>query len=180
MGHSNEQHHEHPTNKETLGWYKEHLKNGKVSEETFKREAITFFNLSQENSNKSKQIFKKEIEDFVKMHVNMQRKMLRDLLEKDGGTGKNYEIPPKNFREEITDEKERKKIFSEVVREKMKLSRKYKDWLGQNCCLLPSACCLIPGKITGEKKEIAEETENQIKLVRERSSGKNIFDVSTN
>ena len=152
MGHSNEQHHEHPTNKETLDWYKERLKNGKVSEETFKREAITFFNLSQENSNKSKQIFKKEIEDFVKMHVNMQRKMLRDLLEKDGGTGKNYEIPPKNFREEVTDEKERKKIFSEVVREKMKSSQKYQDWLGQNCCLLPSACCLIPGKIIGEKK----------------------------
>ena len=97
--------------------------------------------------------------------------MLRDLLEKDGGTGKNYEIPPKNFREEITDEKERKKIFSEVVSEKMKLSQKYQDWLGQNCCLLPSAFCLIPGKIIGEKK-IAEETDNQIKLVRERSSGK--------
>ena len=46
-------------------------------------------------------------------------------------------FPQKNFREEITDEQERKKIFSEVVREKMKLSRKYKDWLGQNCCLLP-------------------------------------------
>ena len=84
----------------------------------------------------------------------MQKKMLRDLLEKDGGTGKNYEIPPKNFREEVTDEKERKKIFSEVVREKMKLSQKYQDWLGQNCCLLPSAFCLIPGKIIGEKKKL--------------------------
>ena len=46
MGHSNEQHHDHPSNKETLDWYKEYLQNGKVSEETFKREAITFFNLS--------------------------------------------------------------------------------------------------------------------------------------
>ena len=27
------------------------------------------------------------------------------------------------------------------------------------------------------RKKIAEETDNQIKLVRERSSGKNIFDV---
>ena len=61
-------------------------------------------------------------------------------------------FPQKNFREEVTDEKERKKIFSEVVREKMKLSQKYQDWLGQNCCLLPSAFCLIPGKIIGEKK----------------------------
>ena len=40
------------------------------------------------------------------MHVNMQKKMLRDLLEKDGGTGKFFEIPPKNFREEVTDQKE--------------------------------------------------------------------------
>ena len=79
--------------------------------------------------------------------------MLRDLLEKDGGTGKNYEIPPKKLqRRGITDEKERKKIFPEVFREKMKLSQKYQDWLGQNCCLLPSAFCLIPGKIIGEKK----------------------------
>ena len=66
--------------------------------------------------------------------------MLRDLLEKDGGTGKNYEIPPKNFREEVTDEKERKKIFSEVVREKMKLSQKYQDWTK----LLSFAICMLP------------------------------------
>ena len=77
MGHSNEQHHEHPTNKETLDWYKEQLKNGQVSEETFKREAIAFFNLSPENSNKSKQTFKKEIQNFVTMHVSMLKKMLR-------------------------------------------------------------------------------------------------------
>ena len=36
MGHSKEQHHEHPSNKETLDWYKECLQNGKVSEEIFK------------------------------------------------------------------------------------------------------------------------------------------------
>ena len=58
MGHSNEQHHEHPSNKETLEWYKHRLQNGKVSEETYKREAVTFFNLSPEDSVKPKQIFK--------------------------------------------------------------------------------------------------------------------------
>ena len=136
MGHSNEQHHEHPSNKETIDWYKECLQNGKVSEETFKREAVTFFNLSPENSIKSKQIFKKEIENFITMHKNMQRKLLRDFLEENGGTGVNYEIPPKNFKVEVADEKERRKIFSKSVREKMQLSQQYQDWLGQNCCLL--------------------------------------------
>ena len=177
MGHSNEQHHEHPSNKETIDWYKECLQNGKVSEETFKREAVTFFNLSPENSIKSKQIFKKEIENFITMHKNMQRKLLRDFLEENGGTGVNYEIPPKNFKVEVADEKERRKIFSKSVREKMQLSQQYQDWLGQNCCLLPAACCLISGKKPHEKKDLAEGSNNQINLVRERSSGKNIFDA---
>ena len=69
MGHTNEQHHEHPSNKETLEWYKNRLQNGKVSEETYKREAVTFFNLSPEDSIKSKQIFKKEIENFVAIYI---------------------------------------------------------------------------------------------------------------
>ena len=42
-----------PTNNETLYWYKESLENGKVSEEKFKSEAITFFNLSPEQSTQS-------------------------------------------------------------------------------------------------------------------------------
>ena len=42
-----------PTNNETLNWYKDSLENGKVSEEKFKSEAITFFNLSPEQSTQS-------------------------------------------------------------------------------------------------------------------------------
>ena len=82
MGHSNEQHHEHPSNKETLEWYKNRLQNGKVSEETYKREAVAFFNLSPEDSFKSKQIFKKEIENFVAMHKNMKKTLLRKFWRK--------------------------------------------------------------------------------------------------
>ena len=78
-------------------WYKHCLQNGKVSEETYKREAVTFFNLSPEDSIKSKQIFKKEIENFVAMHKNMKKTLLRKFLEENEGTGINYEIPPKNF-----------------------------------------------------------------------------------
>ena len=48
-------------------------KNGKVSEEMFKNEAITFFKLSAEQSTKSKAEFKRQIEKFVTTHKNMER-----------------------------------------------------------------------------------------------------------
>ena len=157
MGHSNEQHHEHPSNKETLEWYKNRLQNGKVSEETYKREAVTFFNLSPEDSLKSKQIFKKEIENFVAMHKNMKKTLLRKFLEENEGTGINYEIPPKNFKVEVADEKERRKMFSKIINEEMLSSKKYKSWLGQNCCLLPASCCFISGKNLLRKKILLKE-----------------------
>ena len=69
-----------PTNNETLHWYKESLENGKVSEEKFKSEAITFFNLSPEQSTKSKQIFKREILNFMTEHTNMQKNLTREFL----------------------------------------------------------------------------------------------------
>ena len=39
-----------PTNKEALNWYKQNLKNGKVSEEATKSEAVVFFNLSEDKA----------------------------------------------------------------------------------------------------------------------------------
>ena len=44
-----------PTNKEALDWYKLNLKNGKVSEEATKSEALVFFNLSEEKATISKE-----------------------------------------------------------------------------------------------------------------------------
>ena len=32
---------------------------------------------------------------------------------------RNYKIPPKNFKVEVTDEKERRKMFSKIVNEEM-------------------------------------------------------------
>ena len=49
-----QKHRAKPTNNETLQWFKESLENGKLSEEKFKSEAIMFFNLSPEQSRKSK------------------------------------------------------------------------------------------------------------------------------
>ena len=47
-----------PTNKEALDWYKQNLKNGKVSEEATKRGAVVFFNLSEDKATISKAKFK--------------------------------------------------------------------------------------------------------------------------
>ena len=46
------------TNKEALDWYKLNLKNGKVSEEAIKSEAVVFFNLSEDKATISKAKFK--------------------------------------------------------------------------------------------------------------------------
>ena len=76
------------TNGETLLWHREGLLNGRVSEEKFKSEAIKFFGLSQEESCKSKQYFKKDIEDFITKHLNLQKNMLREFLSFKGVQGR--------------------------------------------------------------------------------------------
>ena len=45
------------TNEEVLEWYKNNLENGKVSEETIKREALKFFKISPDAA-KDKKRFK--------------------------------------------------------------------------------------------------------------------------
>ena len=116
-----------PTNKEALDWYKQNLKNGKVSEEATKSEAVVFFNLSEDKATISKAKFKKEIEGFIASHKSFQTLLLRHLLGEKGGSGKNYDIPPSNFRADISDEKEWKREFLTAGREETKLSKEYQD-----------------------------------------------------
>ena len=75
------------TNEEVLEWYKNTLENGKVSEETIKREALKFFKISPDAA-KDKKRFKIEVEDFVTKHKNMLRKMEKDCLKESGGSVK--------------------------------------------------------------------------------------------
>ena len=116
-----------PTNKEALDWYKQNLKNGKVSEEATKSEAVVFFNLSEDKATISKAKFKKDIEGFIASHKSFQTRLLRHLLGEKGGSGKNYDIPPSNFRADISDEKERKREFLTAGCEETKLSKEYQD-----------------------------------------------------
>ena len=68
------------SNGETLAWYEDCLLNGKVSEEKIKQESIKFFQLTTKESAKSKQLFKKDIQEFVSKHVNMQNCLTREYL----------------------------------------------------------------------------------------------------
>ena len=109
-----------PTNKEALDWYKQNLKNGKVSEETTKSKA-------EDKATISKAKFKKDIEGFIASHKSFQTRLLRHLLGEKGGSGKICDIPPSSFRADISDEKERKREFLTAGREETKLSKEYQD-----------------------------------------------------
>ena len=102
------------TNGETLLWHQDGLLNGRISEEKFKAEAIKFFGLTQEESCKSKQYFKKDIQEFINKHVNLQKSILREFLEENGGIGKHHETPPENFRTELQEEKQRRLAFFKI------------------------------------------------------------------
>jgi len=76
-------------------------KNGKVSEEMFKNEAITFFKLSTEQSTKFKAEFKRQIEKYVTMHKNVERGLNREIMRDNGGTGNHWDNPPNHFEVQI-------------------------------------------------------------------------------
>ena len=170
--------HRVPSIRETLSWYKDKLKNGKASEEMFKTEALSFFNLSPEMGAKDKRSFKREIEHFADMHQSLLRKWLREFLAENGGLGKNHDNPPSDFGLEIENENDRKRAFLKFGRDGVKSWWKYQDWLEEECALFRESVKNSKGKKPVEDKEDHdEESNNQIRLLRERSSGKNIWGI---
>ena len=166
-----------PTNNETLHWFKESLENGRASEERFKSEAISFFNLSPERSTMSKAMFKREILDFTSMHINTQRNLTREFLKDQGGSGRHSEMPPHDYQSEIENDKERKRMFLKFGREGMLLSKNYKDWLDEECKVFTDSIKRSIQRSGNDQEEIEDENSEKIKLIRERSSGRNIFDA---
>ena len=128
MGHSKEQDHLHPTNKEVLEWFKDVLENGKVSEEIFKSASVKFFNICQKME-REKKLYKREVEAFAAEHKNMLKRMEREFLKESGGSGKNHVDAPNDFMEDIEDERERKKAFLQFARDGVKSSKNYQEWL---------------------------------------------------
>ena len=75
---------------------------------------------------------------------------------------------------DISDEKERKREFLTVGREETKLSKEYQDQLRETCDLFSASVAKRETKM-GEQIQITEGST--IKLIRERSCGRNIFDA---
>ena len=111
------------------------------------------------------------------MHANMQKNLTRDFLRHQGGSGKHFEEPPNDFEAEIKDEKERKKMFSKFGREGMISSKSYNKWLGQDCNIFTDSMERSTERSVNEDEDIEDGLNEKIKLVRERSSGHNIFDA---
>ena len=99
------------TNGETIEWYKVYLDNGKISEAKIKNEALNFFDLSAEDQNKDKKVFKRHLEDLVKIQKKFETNLVREILKAKHGHGKNHENPPKEFFQEVDCEKTRRLQF---------------------------------------------------------------------
>ena len=137
------------TNEEVLEWYKNTLENGKVSEETIKREALKFFKISPDAA-KDKKRFKIEVEDFVTKHKNMLRKMEKNCSKESGGS------VPADFRPDIEDDRERKKEFLRFARESIRSSKNYQDWLDADCTLF------LPADVA-KKKVLSLDDKKMVK-----------------
>ena len=149
------------------------------SEAKIKTEAVKFFDLSDEEQNKDKKVFKKRLEDFVKNQKNIEKNLVREILKAKHGLGKHCENPPKDFLSEVDCEKERRLKFLKTARDEMKCGFKYKDWCSKEFRLFDSHNETLVRKLEQEQENVSQlmkESEG-IKLLRERSTGENIFDA---
>ena len=150
------------TNEEVLEWYKNTLENGKVSEETIKREALKFFKISPDAA-KDKKRFKIEVEDFVTKHKNMLRKMEKHCLKESGGSVKSV---PADFRPDIEDDRERKNEYLRFARESIRSSKNYQDWLDTDCTLF------LPADVAKKKVFLQENCQQILKQPNQIGAGK--------
>ena len=95
----------------------------------------------------------------------------------NGGSGKLNDIPPSNFRADISDEKERKKEFVSAGRQEMKLSKEYLDWLGETRELFSASVAKRQTKTDENVK--SELAFNSLRLANsKRSASKTLITLS--
>ena len=175
MRNSLEQH--RPTNDDTLKWFENLQKEGRVSEERIKNEAEIFFN---KEIKEDKKVVKKKLLGLVQKRNNVvlqfQRKLQKDL----GGLGKHFEKAPLDFGLDINEEKRRNFEFVKMCRAEIRNSAGYLEWLDEECTLMLDSKVEKLKKIQAEKDKILESAEGTetLKVVRERSSGPSITDTT--
>ena len=158
-----------PSIGDTLAWLDDLHKDGKVTEEKLKSEAQIFF--SHEIVEDKKGV-KKKFSDLVLRRKKQILTMQRELQIQLSGKGKHGEIAPDDFFPDIDDQKERNSMFTKMCRADAKDSEEYKKWLEER----------FDSRVGfNEQKTKAAGGESEsggFKLVRERSSGCNIFDTA--
>ena len=98
------------------------------------------------------------------------------VLKEKGGKGNHFEIPPADFLSDVDCAKKRRLAFLRNAREGMKSGSKYEKWCSSEFRLFDTPASK---KFHQEKENVSclVTGEESIKLVRERSSGDNIFDT---
>ena len=125
-----------------------------MSKSKIKDEALLFFQVSPEERLKDKKVFKIRLENLLKIK----------------------KIPPADFLSDIDCAKKRRLAFLRNAREGMKSGSKYEKWCSSEFRLFDTPASK---KFHQEKENVSclVTGEESIKLVRERSSGDNIFDT---
>ena len=158
-----------PSIGDTLAWLDDLHKDGKVSEEKLKSEAQIFF--SHEIVEDKKGV-KKKLSDLVLRRKKQILTLQRELQIQLSGKGKHGEIAPDDFFPDIDDQKERNSMFTKMCRADAKDSEEYKKWLEER----------FDSRVGFNKQKTkatgGESESGGFKLVRERSSGCNIFDTA--
>ena len=164
------------TNGSAVDWYKKLKSGGKVSETKIKDEALLFFQVSPEERLKDKKVFKFRLENLLKIKKSTEEFLMQDVLKEKGGKGNHFEIPPADFLSDIDYAKKRRLAFLRNAREEMKSGSKYEKWCSSEFRLFDTPASK---KFHQEKENVSclVTGEESIKLVRERSSGDNIFDT---
>ena len=164
------------TNDEVLKWYNELMETETSTEDKTKTSAIAFFGKEVEKINKRtilKKLTELKLED-----KNIRLKTFRLIQKAKGGRGKNSAEPPESFNPDM-DTNEKKQMFSTLCRNEINAHENYIKWGNKPFTLLEVTKKESSDSEHAKVKEVLKENSSNstMRLVRERSSGPNIFDT---
>ena len=104
---------------------------------------------------------------------------MREILKAKGGQGKHCENPPRDFLSDVDCEKKRRLSFLKSARDEMKSGLKFQDWRSERFSLFGSLTESLEKKLDKERANVSQlmTEKGDFQLVRERSTGDNIFDA---
>ena len=157
------------TNGQIILWYLNILKEGSVTESEIKREAIIFF--GERLACVNKQTIVRKLNFLKKEHENVIRKTQRLVQKAKNGSGKGFCVPPVNFMQHMDDEKKKRAAFAKICKDEVEHHEEFLLWKQKIASIFShekSDTSSNPNKIN---------ESNVVKLVRQNSTGSNIYDT---